>query len=136
MGRTITTLMLPTLHARPAALVAAALLSVSLAACAASDTPFDTQEVTITTAPEFEPADITIAVGTTVIWSNTDDEAHAIQFTNGGLPTDPLTVEPNDTFEFTFQEPGVIHYQCGLHPDEMAGTITVTPADLPSNADT
>jgi plastocyanin len=128
--------MLPALHVRPAALLVVALLAVSLAGCAASDTPFETQAVTITTTPEFDPADITIPVGTTVIWSNTDGVAHAIQFLDGELPTDPLAVLPGETFEFTFQEPGLIHYQCGDHPDEMSGTITVTPADLPSEPNT
>lgn len=128
--------MLRASHAGPAALIAVAVLAVSLGACAPSDTPFETQTVTILPAPEFDPADITIAVGSTVIWSNTDDTAHAIQFLDGELPTDPLTVEPGDTFEFTFQEPGLIHYQCGIHPDEMTGTITVTPADLPSDPNT
>jgi plastocyanin len=136
MGRTITCLMLPALRPRPSAVVAVALLALSLVACAASDTPFETQTVTITPAPEFDPADITIPVGTTVIWSNTDGVAHSIQFLDGELPTDPLMVEPGNTFEFTFQEAGLIHYQCGTHPDEMTGTITVTPADLPSDPNT
>lgn len=128
--------MLPALHARPVTLVAVALLVVSLGACAASDTPFETQTVTITPAPELDPPDITIPVGTTVIWSNTDGVAHSIQFLDGDLPTDPLAVLPGETFEFTFQEPGLIHYQCGDHPDEMSGTITVTPSDLPSDPNT
>jgi plastocyanin len=71
----------------------------------------------------FEPASVTIPVGTTVKWTNATDIGHTIQsgdinFEDSGL------VPSGGSFTETFDRPGTYFYTCGPHP-WMTGTITV-----------
>jgi len=36
-------------------------------------------------------------------------------------------MQPGATATFTFTAPGTYGYQCHLHPQDMRGTVTVTP---------
>ena len=70
----------------------------------------------------FNPDTVTIPVGSTVTWTNKDDEPHTVTssenvFTSLGLDTD-------ETFSHTFATPGTYTYYCKLHP-HMTGTIVV-----------
>lgn len=69
----------------------------------------------------FEPAQLTVKVGTTVTWKNRDDIPHTIvsagKFRSKTLDTD-------DSFSFTFTATGDYTYFCSLHP-HMTGTIKV-----------
>jgi plastocyanin len=69
----------------------------------------------------FQPAQLTVKVGTTVTWRNHDDIPHAIvsagKFRSKTLDTD-------DSYSFTFTAAGDYKYFCSLHP-HMTGTITV-----------
>jgi plastocyanin len=69
----------------------------------------------------FQPAQLTVKVGTTVTWKNHDDIPHAIvsagKFRSKTLDTD-------DSYSFTFTAAGDYKYFCSLHP-HMTGTITV-----------
>jgi len=69
----------------------------------------------------FEPAQLTIKVGTTVTWKNRDDIPHTVvsagKFRSKTLDTD-------DSFSFTFTAAGEYKYFCSLHP-HMTGMITV-----------
>ena len=69
----------------------------------------------------FEPAQLTVKVGTTVTWKNRDDIPHTIvsagKFRSKTLDTD-------DSFSFTFTAAGDYTYFCSLHP-HMTGTIKV-----------
>ncbi|HJP71966.1 MAG TPA: cupredoxin family copper-binding protein [Candidatus Limnocylindria bacterium] len=73
----------------------------------------------------FSPPALTIAVGDTVTWTNTDDSPHTV--TAGGGAFDSGNVDPGATFSFTFTEPGTYSYLCRYH-EEMQATIIVTPA--------
>jgi len=74
----------------------------------------------------FAPADIVVDVGSTVTWTNSDNFTHSVQFKDGGLPTDPMMIEPGGApVTFTFSQAGTFHYQCSLHPTNMQGTVTV-----------
>jgi plastocyanin len=71
----------------------------------------------------FRPFSVTIAPGGTVAWVNKSDMVHTItsedlHFADSGL------VEPGQTFEQTFIEPGTYRYRCGPHP-WMEGVIVV-----------
>jgi plastocyanin len=72
----------------------------------------------------FTPQTLTVKVGTTVTFENDDDIPHQIVATGGAFRSKAL--DTNDTYAFTFTEPGDIAYFCSLHP-HMQGTITVTP---------
>ena len=69
----------------------------------------------------FEPAQLTIKVGTTVTWKNRDDIPHTVvsagKFRSKTLDTD-------DSYSFTFTAAGDYSYFCSLHP-HMTGTIKV-----------
>ena len=68
----------------------------------------------------FNPSVLTIAKGTTVIWTNQDSDPHVITsntFNSGNL-------NRGDSFEFKFDTEGSFDYFCGIHP-EMTGKIIV-----------
>jgi plastocyanin len=69
----------------------------------------------------FEPAQLTVKVGTTVTWKNRDDIPHTVvsagKFRSKTLDTD-------DSFAFTFTATGDYTYFCSLHP-HMKGIIKV-----------
>jgi plastocyanin len=50
-----------------------------------------------------------------------------VQLLDGGLPSEPQVMDPGATATFMFAQPGVYHYQCHLHPQNMQGSVTVTP---------
>ena len=73
----------------------------------------------------YSPPTLTVAPGTTVIWTNDDDDAHTVvekdrKFKSAALDT-------GDTFSQTFPEAGEYEYFCSLHP-RMTGKIVVKPA--------
>lgn len=70
----------------------------------------------------FGPASLTVSAGSTVTWTNKDDEPHSVVsdtavFRSGALDTD-------ESFSFKFDKPGTYHYACSIHP-RMVGTIVV-----------
>lgn len=71
---------------------------------------------------EFAPATLTVSVGTTVTWSNRDDEAHLVNGTTDVFKSPPL--DTNEKFSFRFTAPGTYPYYCKLHP-QMKGQIVV-----------
>jgi plastocyanin len=75
----------------------------------------------------FVPTAIAVTAGTTVTWTNRDHFTHSVQFLDGGLPPAPLVMEPSASARFAFDMPGLYHYQCHLHPQNMQGTVTVGP---------
>ena len=70
----------------------------------------------------FTPAELTVAVGDTVTWTNAEGVDHSVVGDDDAFESERMTKE--DTFEFTFDSAGTFAYICGLHPS-MAGTITV-----------
>lgn len=113
-------------------LVVAAAVAVAVAACSTSGSggpsaaPVATSTVDLPASYKFVPASITVAAGTTVTWNNHDNFSHSVQFKDGGLPTEPMLMQPGASATFTFAAPGTYHYQCHLHPQQMQGTVTVT----------
>lgn len=79
----------------------------------------------------YSPRVLTVAVGTTVTWTNDDGVVHTV--TSGesdgtsGEPDgffDSGDMEEGDTFSFTFDQPGTFEYFCIPHP-WMTGTVIV-----------
>ena len=71
----------------------------------------------------FDPADITVPVGTTVCWTNTVQITHTATSDTGVFDSGSLA--NGDTFTYTFNNPGSYPYHCTVHPF-MTGTITVS----------
>ena len=72
----------------------------------------------------FSPGDVTVSVGTTVTWTNNDQEAHTVTADDHSFGSPPLS--PGDKYYFTFTKPGTYHYLCTIHPF-MTATVVVTP---------
>ena len=73
----------------------------------------------------FQPASLTIKVGTEVVWLNTSDASHTVTSDTAGQFNSPSNIAPNQTFKFTFTSAGTFPYHCNIHP-YMKATITVT----------
>lgn len=65
-----------------------------------------------------------VAVGDTVVVTNTDGTPHT--WTAEDETFDSGAIGPDEAFEFTFTEAGTFSYRCNFHPS-MTGEITVTP---------
>jgi plastocyanin len=70
----------------------------------------------------FAPAELTLAPGTTVVWSNHDDIPHTVTSSDGAFKSHAL--DTDDTFSFTFEKAGSYRYFCSLHP-KMVGVVRV-----------
>jgi plastocyanin len=70
----------------------------------------------------FVPAVVTVAPGTTVTWTNMDEDPHTVTATGKGFRSPAL--DGGDKFSFTFNTPGAFQYFCSLHP-HMVGKIVV-----------
>jgi plastocyanin len=86
-------------------------------------TPVRTNHVTIKNFA-FAPATVTVPVGTTVNWTNTDQDPHTVTSTTGVFRSPALST--TNTFHYAFSKPGTYHYLCTIHPF-MRGTVVVTP---------
>jgi plastocyanin len=70
----------------------------------------------------FQPANLTVKAGTTVTWVNRDDVPHTASDTDKRFNS--KTLDTDDHFAFTFDQPGTYNYYCALHP-KMIGQIIV-----------
>ena len=74
----------------------------------------------------FDPASVTVKVGTTVKWTNSDDLPHTVTKTDGpGEDFDSGNMDAGGAeFEHTFEEKGKFDYVCQIHPGQ-EGSVTV-----------
>jgi len=72
----------------------------------------------------YSPANLTVAPGTTVIWTNMDAVAHTV--TGDYFTSD--TLNSGDSYVYTFDKSGVYNYFCSIHP-KMKGKVTVEGDD-------
>lgn len=87
-----------------------------------------TRAVTITTDSNgvftFQPATLNISAGTTVAWGNTTQTPHTAT-SNDGTTFNSGTINPGNSFSFTFRKNGTFAYHCNFHPF-MRATIIVS----------
>jgi plastocyanin len=108
---------------------------IGAASCGTAATPTVTQTTTPTTtvAPGpsatviidsngFSPATLTIAVGTTVTWTNNDDAQHMLTSLSGYFASSALN--KGESFSYTFTKSGTNPYFCKINPS-MSGKIIV-----------
>ncbi len=65
---------------------------------------------------------LTVAVGTTVTWTNRDDIPHTIVSTNGAFKSKVLGKD--EQFSYRFAKAGTFPYVCSIHP-KMTGKVVV-----------
>jgi plastocyanin len=89
----------------------------------------------------YSPAQITITAGTTVTWINKDTIGHTVtegkpdstkpasqrvfDSSHGGEGASAVTIQPGQSWSFTFTTPGQYDYYCLPH-SYMRGRVTVT----------
>jgi hypothetical protein len=77
---------------------------------------------------KFGSAKLTVRVGDTVQWTNSDEAPHTVTTTKGPKQFDSGTLKKGDSWSYTFTTPGTYEYYCAVHPD-MTASITVLPDD-------
>ena len=70
----------------------------------------------------FNPSTITVAIGTTITWTNKDAVSHTVTSNSGAF--DSGVVGSNGTYPFTFNTAGTFSYYCAIHP-AMTATVVV-----------
>jgi plastocyanin len=104
--------------------------------------------VSITITAKYQPANIQVAVGTTVSWTNNDTTSHTVTFrismqdsrillaggkqivpdtfaSQQGMKDSGILPPQEGTVSFTFMSRGIFPYYCAIHPS-MQGVVTVT----------
>lgn len=90
---------------------------------AAPAAPREVRTNTVTISKnKFTPQSITVKVGTTVTWKNNDTVVHTVDAVRGEFRSG--SVQPGKTFSYTFSTPGLVDYQCSIHPG-MLGTVLI-----------
>lgn len=105
-------------------LLAVALGVLALTGCsqAAGDAAaLATDQVDMPKSYRFEPSAISVAPGTTVTWTNSDNFTHTVRIADEVIGE----AEPGQTITHTFPDAGTFPYDCSLHPQDMKGVVTV-----------
>jgi plastocyanin len=79
----------------------------------------------------FSPAALTVDVGSSITWTNTDTAPHDVTTTSGPVSIHSPTITTGKSWSYTFTVPGSYAYICSIHPD-MRATITVRAAPTQS----
>ncbi len=72
-----------------------------------------------------DPDTVRVKVGSTIKWTNYDPVEHNVTSKSGPHKFASKNFAEGRTFEFKMTKPGIIHYQCTIHPATMNGTIEV-----------
>jgi len=71
---------------------------------------------------DFDPADVAIQPGDTIMWVNRGNTPHTVTSDDGHFDSEVLN--PGESFMFTFPEAVTFSYHCEIHPS-MTGSVTV-----------
>ena len=107
---------------RPALAILFAVLLVAACQAAAPTAPVATSQVDLPRSYKFAPEDITVAVGTTVTWTNNDNFTHSVRLLDGG---ETQFMKPGESVTHAFATSGLYQYDCSLHPKDMQGSVLV-----------
>ncbi len=112
----------------PASLIAPVLIAIALLTVSpskvqanAEQPPAPATDVKIDNFA-FAPDTLTVAVGTTVTWTNRDDIPHTVVSTDGTFKS--KVRDTDETFSYKFEKAGTYSYFCSIHP-KMTGKIVV-----------
>jgi plastocyanin len=75
-------------------------------------------------ANAFRPASLTVARGTTITFTNLDNDRHSAQFDDATIVSTPIFVSGSRTVTMP-SAIGIYFYHCAIHGATMKGTITV-----------
>ena len=95
-------------------------------AAPASSTPVQSGTVQIAYRNiSIDPDTVKVKVGSTVKWTNYDAVEHNVTSESGPQHFASADFGESGTYEVKLTKPGVIHYECTIHPASMNGTIEV-----------
>jgi plastocyanin len=103
-------------------LIATLLLFVGSPSVTASNQPSGANAAVKIDNFVFGPQTLTVPVGTTVTWTNSDDIPHTSVSTDGVFKSKVL--DTDEKFSYTFTKVGSYPYYCTIHP-KMTGTVVV-----------
>ncbi|HKY74805.1 MAG TPA: plastocyanin/azurin family copper-binding protein, partial [Acidimicrobiia bacterium] len=82
----------------------------------------------------FDPAEVTVPAGSTVVWVNKGKEEHTVTSDPGSREKfDSGYKKRGASFQWVFSRPGRFSYYCAPHP-WMKGTVVVVPGGTPAPA--
>ncbi len=103
------------------AYVASGALMLWAAVCLAAGNPAKSGQISINDFT-FTPQILTVKAGTTVTWTNRDDEPHTV--VSAAKKFRSSVLDTNGKFSYTFSDPGTYEYFCSVHP-HMTGKVIV-----------
>ena len=71
------------------------------------------------------PDTVKVKVGSRIIWTNMDSVEHNVTSQSGPQQFASGTFGEGRSYTIKVSKPGVIHYECTIHPASMNGTIEV-----------
>jgi plastocyanin len=71
------------------------------------------------------PDTVRVKLGSTIRWTNFDEVSHNVTSEGGPQKFASKDFGEGATFAIKATRPGVIHYECTIHPASMNGTIEV-----------
>lgn len=71
---------------------------------------------------QFMPREVSVSVGGTVRWENTDEPPHTVTSEPEGFDSGQL--QPGESYERRFEKPGKVDYLCTIHPGQ-TGVVNV-----------
>ncbi len=72
-----------------------------------------------------DPDTLKVKVGSTIKWTNYDSVEHNVTSEGGVAKFASKDFGEGGTYEIKVNKPGIIHYECTIHPASMNGTIEV-----------
>ena len=94
-----------------------------LADCGVASVALAADQAVAISGFSFSPGSVTIAVGDTVTWTNSDAQAHTATADDGSWDTGTLANGASGTI--TFSTAGTFAYECSIHPQQMRGLVVV-----------
>jgi plastocyanin len=103
-------------------MIAVLLLSAGSPRVAANDQPSAANAEVKIDNFVFGPQTLTVPVGATVTWTNSDDIPHTAVSTDGVFKS--KVMDTDEKFSYTFTKAGTYPYYCTIHP-KMTGKVVV-----------
>ena len=70
----------------------------------------------------FAPKTLTVPVGTTITWTNNDDDPHTVASTDK-TTFKSSALDTGEKYSYTFTKPGKYAYFCSIHPKMTAEVV-------------
>lgn len=99
---------------RFASVVVATCLIASVFGLSAAERPGSKTHTVTVDGMRFQPDDLTVASGDTIVWVNKDLVAHTATSESGGF--DSKVIQPENAWKLTIRKKGDFAYVCLLHP--------------------